>query len=96
MELNMDGAEGERLQASGNVDITVFDFFKASGAFAFEKSDKTVILADETEVSTNLLAVGGNNITAFAPSAGTCIHAAPTFATSSLAPKCVLNCCSAE
>jgi len=73
---DMSGEEGELIRASGNVEIAVSDFFFVQGALGFEKSSKTVTLADdteilggiisyETEVDTDIMTVGGEGLSAF-------------------------------
>ncbi|MDD5215455.1 MAG: LEPR-XLL domain-containing protein, partial [Methylococcales bacterium] len=64
--LDMDGSKGALIQAVGQLDINVMDFFQVSGEFAFEKSTQEVTLSDQSKVTTDLLTVGGHNVSAFA------------------------------
>ncbi|MCJ8346611.1 hypothetical protein MJH12_13795, partial [bacterium] len=66
IEIDLDGSRGQLIQASGNLNINVFDFFTVSGGFAFVKSTETIILADGSEVEVSSLTLGGSNINAFA------------------------------
>ncbi|WP_420226204.1 hypothetical protein [Pigmentiphaga litoralis] len=66
LALSMEGSKGELIQAAGNLHIDVFGFFKVDGAFAIEKSSKTVTLSDNTTVDVNLLTIGASNVSAFA------------------------------
>ncbi|MDP1580674.1 MAG: hypothetical protein Q8M02_10365, partial [Candidatus Didemnitutus sp.] len=63
--ISLSSANGPTLRASGNVKVDVFGFVQLSGGFAFDKTQKTVKLADGTEVATDLLAIGGNGVNAF-------------------------------
>jgi hypothetical protein len=72
--LDMDGALGELLRASGSMSLGVMEFFQASGDFALERSratvhtaDKAGTLADESgEVEVDLLTLGASGVSAFA------------------------------
>ncbi|MDD2865305.1 MAG: hypothetical protein PHC99_11390, partial [Methylococcales bacterium] len=64
--LDMDGLKGALIQAVGQLDINVLDFFQVSGEFAFEKSTQEVTLSDQSKITTDLLTVGGHNVSAFA------------------------------
>ncbi|MDD5216296.1 MAG: hypothetical protein PHQ03_12295, partial [Methylococcales bacterium] len=64
--LDMDGSQGALIQAVGQLDINVMDFFQVSGEFAFEKSTQEVTLSDQSKATTDLLTVGGHNVSAFA------------------------------
>ncbi|MFM7569482.1 MAG: hypothetical protein ACKO8O_12390, partial [Betaproteobacteria bacterium] len=78
LELNMAGAQGDLLRASGNLRLDVFGFFQASGAFAVERRDETLWLNDgvasedpaqakaPTKIDARLLTIGGTGIDAFA------------------------------
>jgi hypothetical protein len=50
LALSMDGARGELLQASGQVSLDLFGFFRAAGSFAFERGAQSVTLADGSVV----------------------------------------------
>ncbi|MGV0990576.1 hypothetical protein, partial [Limnohabitans sp.] len=69
-ELNLDGKKGELIQAVGDVEINVKDFFQVSGSFGFEKKTQEITLSDGSKTTADLLAVGGKNINAFAGLAG--------------------------
>ena len=64
--LDMDGAAGRLLRASGNLTINVQDFFRVQGGFAIDKSNAHVTLADGSGVDVALLTVGGDGVAAFA------------------------------
>ena len=70
--MNMDGADGELLRASGNLTLDVFGFFRASGGFTIEKRSASVTLSDGTAtkpastIAVDLLTIGGSGIDAFA------------------------------
>ncbi|MFN9221304.1 MAG: beta strand repeat-containing protein, partial [Planctomyces sp.] len=64
--LDVDGALGPVLRASGTLTVEMFDFFTVSGSFAVEKKQDTVTLSNGTTVDADLLTIGGTNITAFA------------------------------
>ncbi|MBV5341721.1 MAG: LEPR-XLL domain-containing protein, partial [Deltaproteobacteria bacterium] len=77
--LDIDGSKGELLEASGNLNINIFNFFSVSGSFAFKKSSDTVTLNDgvvdeavpannkpASQVDVDLLTVGGSGLNAFA------------------------------
>jgi hypothetical protein len=76
--MSMDGAQGQLLRASGNLDLDVFGFFQARGGFAIEKRTETFYLNDgnysdveseaqaPTLITTDLLTIGGSGIDAFA------------------------------
>ena len=76
LTLDMDGARGKLLQASGHLDLDVFGFFQAEGNFALEKSTGEVTLADlvstpnvdesATPIQVDLLTLGASNVDAFA------------------------------
>jgi len=67
LTLTMDGAKGELIRASGNLDLRVFGFFSVQGGFAFEKSTATVTLSDGAEATVTLVTLGGG--------AGGCVRA---------------------
>ncbi|MCJ8343961.1 LEPR-XLL domain-containing protein, partial [bacterium] len=64
--LDMDGARGNSISASGNFDVNVFNFFSINGDFAFEKFDSSVQLSDGNSHDVELLTFGGSNVSAFA------------------------------
>ncbi len=63
--LNMDGAEGEIIKVTGNVDLNLFDFATVSGGFGFEKSTQPIVLSDTSSVDTDMLTMGLLNVDAF-------------------------------
>ncbi|MFA7059770.1 MAG: LEPR-XLL domain-containing protein, partial [Pedobacter sp.] len=72
--LDLDGSKGELLEASGNLNINIFNFFSVSGGFAFRKSTDTITLNDgdasankpASQVDVDLLTIGGSGVSAFA------------------------------
>ncbi|MGN7613297.1 hypothetical protein ACQZV8_14575, partial [Magnetococcales bacterium HHB-1] len=66
LALDLDGDKGELTRASGEVTLSVADFFHLHGSLGFEKASHTVTLADGTTADTNVLAVGGKDLDAFA------------------------------
>jgi hypothetical protein len=57
------------LNASGDVDIGVYDFFHVSGSLAIQKSSQTISVwngAVNVDVSVDMLIIGGNDVHAFA------------------------------
>ncbi|MGI9211233.1 MAG: beta strand repeat-containing protein [Methylococcaceae bacterium] len=64
--LNHAGSLGTLIRASGDFDVSVADFFYASGSMGFEKSTRDVVLADGTAVRANTLAIGADGLKAFA------------------------------
>jgi hypothetical protein len=66
MTLDMNGANGAMLRASGHLTLDVFGFFQADGDFAIEKKTAQVTLADGAGVNVNLLTIGASNVDAFA------------------------------
>ncbi len=72
--LDMDGAKGDLLQASGHLTVDLFGFFQLDGDFAIEKSTETVTLADADPtdatpaevVTVDMLTIGANDVSAFA------------------------------
>ncbi|MFM7864767.1 MAG: hypothetical protein ACKPHU_11180, partial [Planctomycetaceae bacterium] len=64
--LDVDSTLGPVLRASGNLTVSLFNFFSVSGSFAVDKRRETVTLSNATEVAADLLTLGGANITAFA------------------------------
>ncbi|MFM7679757.1 MAG: hypothetical protein ACKO83_13000, partial [Roseiflexaceae bacterium] len=64
--LEMDGAKGELISASGTFDVSVAGFVEAHGSMAFEKFQTTVKLADGNTVVVDALTLGGVQLSAFA------------------------------
>ncbi|MFZ4526499.1 MAG: LEPR-XLL domain-containing protein, partial [Chlorobium sp.] len=66
--IDFNADKGALLQASGNLTIDLFGFVQVSGEIALEKSSGKVKLSDEasTEVSVDLLTLGGSGMRAFA------------------------------
>jgi len=64
-DLDFDGDDGTLIMAAGYFDLAVFDFFYLSGNLGFEKSSERIVLADGTEVYTDMLTVGGTGLDAF-------------------------------
>ena len=64
--LDMDGQRGELLQASGTLNVNVYNFFSLDGGFGLEKSTKQVTLSDSEVISVDMLSVGASDVTAFA------------------------------
>ncbi|MAC84320.1 MAG: hypothetical protein CL624_09320, partial [Arcobacter sp.] len=63
--LDMDGAEGEILKISGNLNVNVFNFFSVSGGFALEKKEDQVTLSEGSVVNVDLLSLGASEVNAF-------------------------------
>jgi len=63
--LDMAGALGTLLRASGTVDVDAFGFFQVSGGFAFERSTAALTLADGEVVDAQLFTLGAANADAF-------------------------------
>ncbi|QJW84680.1 hypothetical protein HK414_16165 [Ramlibacter terrae] len=70
VEFDMDGAQGDLLQASGTIDVDIFGFFQASGGFAFGRSDASLTLSDGEVVDTQLFTPGAANVEAFIGTGG--------------------------
>jgi hypothetical protein len=64
--VDTDGAEGQFVRAAGNVELSVGDFFGASGGFAFEQYRAEVALGNGDLIDVDLLTLGANNTSAFA------------------------------
>ncbi|MBU3653249.1 MAG: hypothetical protein FGM44_09210, partial [Limnohabitans sp.] len=74
--LTLDASQGEVTRASGQLNLDVFGFFRASGEFGIEKRIGSVTLADlpattsvneaATAVNVNQLLIGGHDLAAFA------------------------------
>lgn len=64
LTIDLDGDLGPLLKASGTLTVNVSDFFTVSGSFAVEKLRETVTLSDKTTVDSDLLTLGGTNISA--------------------------------
>ncbi|MCG8549230.1 MAG: hypothetical protein MI799_02375, partial [Desulfobacterales bacterium] len=67
MTLDMPGADGEVIQASGQFSLGLFDFFSAGGSFAMKKSSAVLALSDGTAaIGADVLEIGAHVDTAFA------------------------------
>ncbi|MDQ8195966.1 LEPR-XLL domain-containing protein, partial [Coraliomargarita sp. SDUM461004] len=68
MTFDMDASAGELMQASGTLNVELFEFFSVSGDFALNKSSSTITLSDAgaTQLSVDQLTLGGSHLTAFA------------------------------
>jgi hypothetical protein len=76
LELSLDGAKGNMLQASGTLDINVYGFVSLYGDLAVSKSSQNVKLASDIAgttvneatdgITADVLTIGGNNLNAFA------------------------------
>ncbi|MDY0292890.1 MAG: hypothetical protein RBR02_11220, partial [Desulfuromonadaceae bacterium] len=64
--LDMDGEYGELLQASGTLEINMFNFIALEGSFGFEKSTREVTLNSGEEIKVDYMSIGGTDISAFA------------------------------
>ena len=64
--LDLDGGLGSLLEASGTLDVNVFDFFNVQGGFAVRKAAGQVTLSDASVVDADLLTLGGAGVSAFA------------------------------
>ncbi|MBN2047523.1 MAG: DUF3737 family protein, partial [Anaerolineaceae bacterium] len=68
--LDMAGSAGAMAEASGNLSLTVADFFTVDGGFAFVRKSEQVTLDSGEIVEADLLAVGAANVNAFAGTNG--------------------------
>jgi hypothetical protein len=64
--LSFDSTEGALTEASGSLRINLSNFVQFSGNLALRKSTSTLKLSDGTDVTTELLAIGGTDLNAFA------------------------------
>ncbi|MBA3854743.1 MAG: hypothetical protein C0503_10015, partial [Gemmatimonas sp.] len=65
--LDMDGADGNLLRASGTVRIQLFSFVTIAGEFAFEKKENTLTSEDgESSEDFDILTIGSSNAYVFA------------------------------
>jgi hypothetical protein len=64
--LDFNSADGALTEASGNLQLNLNDFVTFSGSLALRKSTASMKLSDGSTVSTEVLAIGGTDITAFA------------------------------
>jgi len=64
--LDYKGAQGTLVRASGYLEIEVDGFFSVAGNLGFEKSIRSVTLADGTELEVDTLSFGGEGLRAFA------------------------------
>ncbi|NIB45244.1 hypothetical protein HBA55_37080, partial [Pseudomaricurvus alkylphenolicus] len=65
LQFDMDAAAGELLQASGELNVNIANFFSVSGGFALLKSSRQMTLSDGAQVDTDLLTLGANDAAAF-------------------------------
>jgi len=77
LALSMDGTEGRLLRASANLELDAFGFMQVSGGFALEKRTESFYLNDgvasddptkakaPTQITAQLLTIGGSGIDAF-------------------------------
>ncbi|MEN9775669.1 MAG: hypothetical protein RL322_2739, partial [Pseudomonadota bacterium] len=63
--IDHDGRLGQYVRATGDVELRVGDFFEVSGSLGFERRAQMVRLADGSEVKTELISVGGTDLSAF-------------------------------
>ncbi|MCJ8345266.1 hypothetical protein MJH12_06985, partial [bacterium] len=66
IKIDIDGARGNIISASGQLHVNAFNFFDVSGILAFEKYDTEVSLSDGTKRNVELLSLGGSNLNVFA------------------------------
>ncbi|MEN9553872.1 MAG: hypothetical protein RLZZ232_158, partial [Planctomycetota bacterium] len=64
--LSFDSSDGALIEASGHLNITLSNFVQFSGNLALRKSTATLKLATGTDVTTELLVIGGTDLSAFA------------------------------
>ncbi|MDB5857653.1 MAG: hypothetical protein JWQ76_1342, partial [Ramlibacter sp.] len=64
--LDMDGAQGELLRATGDLEIGVAGYFNVQGGFGIESRTTDVTLSDGSAARVRLLSIGANNVSAFA------------------------------
>ena len=64
--LDLSGANGPLLEATGNLTVDVAGFFRVSGSLGFKKSDFDLKLSDGTTKSVQMLTVAGEDLSAFA------------------------------
>ncbi|NBO66315.1 MAG: hypothetical protein EBU88_15970, partial [Acidobacteria bacterium] len=69
-QINLNGATGALLEASGTLTVTVNDFFHVTGSFALRRAAANVTLADGTTADVTLLTLGIDGGTAFVGLAG--------------------------
>jgi hypothetical protein len=63
--LDHDGRLGQYVRATGDVELRVGDFFEVEGSLGFERRSQTVTLADGSSVDTELISIGGTDLSAF-------------------------------
>jgi hypothetical protein len=68
--LDFNSADGALTEASGNLQLNLNDFVQFSGSLALRKSTASMKLSDGSTVSTEVLAIGGTDINAFAGTNG--------------------------
>ena len=64
--INFNSADGALLEASGSLKLNLSNFVQLSGDLAIRKANATLKLSTGTDVSTEVLAIGGTNLSAFA------------------------------
>ncbi|MBU3651560.1 MAG: hypothetical protein FGM44_00615, partial [Limnohabitans sp.] len=65
MAIDLNGALGQYVRASGDVQLRVGDFFEVQGSLGFERRVQDVLLADGSKVKTQLITIGGTGLEAF-------------------------------
>ncbi|MEN9761790.1 MAG: hypothetical protein RI906_1616, partial [Pseudomonadota bacterium] len=65
IRIDHDGRLGQYVRATGDVELRVGDFFEVAGSLGFERRVQTVTLADGSTVDTELISVGGTDLSAF-------------------------------
>jgi hypothetical protein len=70
LTLDLAGRRGPVLQASGELALSVDQFFQARGAFAVSAEDTSVLLADGTTADVRAVRVGAQGLSAFAGMGG--------------------------
>jgi len=64
--LDLDGADGEYIMATGNADLDLFGVVTVSGAFVFEKKEaQSIVLSDGSLVDADLMTLGMVDVSAF-------------------------------
>ncbi|MEN9554689.1 MAG: hypothetical protein RLZZ232_975, partial [Planctomycetota bacterium] len=63
--ININGAGGALLEASGTLTVSVSDFFNVTGAFALRRAAANITLADGSTKDVSLLTLGADGATAF-------------------------------
>ncbi|MEY4178043.1 MAG: hypothetical protein RLY70_1617, partial [Planctomycetota bacterium] len=63
--LDMAGAEGELLEASGSLSVSLFGYFHSSGNYSLRKSTESVVLSNGDSKNVDLMLLAAENATAF-------------------------------